>query len=93
MESEIIVENGSYYFPAWRHYGNPNIKVRCNNCLKNELSVCIGYQNKDLCMSCVDSIANTLFRGQELPPTLTPAHLNPAFLNQPFKPQLNSFKK
>ncbi len=85
MDFEIVVENGNYYFPAWRHYGSSSVEVRCNKCFKHNLASCIGLENTDLCMTCVEVIANKLLKEQDLPPVLKPSYLNPSFLNVSFK--------
>lgn len=53
-----ILEYGKFYFPAWKHYGDSRADVVCDKCLKPNLSACIGYNDQDLCLSCVDEIAN-----------------------------------
>ncbi len=55
-----ICKNGTYYFPASKHYGNPDANVVCDKCYKNKLNVSIGYGNYDLCLLCVDEITNPI---------------------------------
>lgn len=52
-----IIEKGRVYYPAIDHYNNsPN--VQCDRCFRNNLEICIGYSNKDLCLPCADILAN-----------------------------------
>ena len=53
-----IIEFGSYYFPAWKHY-NHGANVVCDRCLRNNLTSCIGYLNQDLCLRCADEVTNS----------------------------------
>ena len=54
-----IAENGTYYFPAWKHY-NRVANVICDRCYKNDLKACIGYGEQDLCLQCADQITNNV---------------------------------
>ena len=54
-----IVRYGVYYFPATTHYARPCVVV-CDRCNKTNLSVCIGYNNLDLCMQCVEKVAKDI---------------------------------
>jgi hypothetical protein len=56
-----IVDYGTYYFPAWRHYGNTPKNVICDKCLKSNLVSCIGYGQQDLCLQCADRITENLY--------------------------------
>ena len=47
---------GTYYNPASLHYANVTANVTCNRCYQDQLRVCIGYKNIDLCLLCVDQI-------------------------------------
>lgn len=49
---------GTYYNPAWKHYGKPDTTVICDRCNARGLSVSIGWESTDLCMSCVDCLSN-----------------------------------
>ena len=51
----IIAENGTYFFPAWKHYGR-TANVVCDRCYKSNLSACIGYGEQDLCLTCADQM-------------------------------------
>ena len=33
-----IVNHGQFYYPAWKHYNNPNTNVCCDRCGKKYLS-------------------------------------------------------
>lgn len=50
-----ICDHGTYFNPAWKHYGEPG-NIICDKCRKNNLDICIGYQDKDLCLECVMEI-------------------------------------
>ena len=52
------VIHGKFFFPAWKHYGNPSTDVRCDRCFKTNLVCCIGYGDKDLCLDCTEIICN-----------------------------------
>lgn len=55
-----VATKGKYYCPASKHYPNiPNCIVKCDRCNKQSLNVCIGYNDKDLCMKCVAMITDT----------------------------------
>ncbi len=55
----IVVQNGTFYYPAYKHYGNYPINVVCDYCNKSNLSCSVGFGDKDLCLSCVDLFVNT----------------------------------
>ena len=46
---------GIYYFPAWKHYNNPNANVICDQCRKESLVASIGHKHFDLCLLCADN--------------------------------------
>lgn len=61
MECERLYEDiyryGSYYNPARNHYNyNGHVMVNCDRCLKEDLSVCIGWNSHDLCLDCIADI-------------------------------------
>lgn len=49
----IIVEKGTYYYPAYKHYGRMT-NVCCDFCSKSNLDCCVGFEDKDLCLRCVE---------------------------------------
>lgn len=49
-----IRKYGTYYNPAWLHYENENVSVRCCACGKQNLEKCIGFGRLDLCLPCAD---------------------------------------
>lgn len=53
-----IVSLGKYYYPAYTHYSITPTNVRCDFCSKSNLECAIGYEDKDLCMNCVEVLAN-----------------------------------
>ena len=56
-----IVEHGTYYFPAWKHYNNSNANVVCDKCHENNLTASIGYDKYDLCLLCANQLSHQLF--------------------------------
>lgn len=61
MESELdkIVRKGKYYYPAYLHYGKYTI-VSCDRCGQKNLLACIGYEEHDLCLGCVETMVNKI---------------------------------
>ncbi len=51
-----IVENGNFFFPAYRHYGSLPKNIRCDRCQRTNLTCCVGFLDHDLCMRCVEII-------------------------------------
>lgn len=60
MSLTNIVKHGKYYYPAWKHYGNENNNVRCDRCNETKLKACIGYDQKDLCLSCANELTSLI---------------------------------
>lgn len=50
-----IYNYGSYYNPAYRHYGDVT-NVVCDRCRRSNLDICIGWQTYDLCLKCVSDL-------------------------------------
>lgn len=48
-----IVEKGTFYYPAYKHYGRIT-NVNCDFCSKSNLDCCLGFLDKDLCLRCVE---------------------------------------
>lgn len=62
-DAKNILVNGKLYYPASNHYADnfkdPNlINVCCDFCNTSMLKISIGYNDKDICLSCADLIAN-----------------------------------
>ncbi|AYV76023.1 MAG: hypothetical protein Terrestrivirus4_71 [Terrestrivirus sp.] len=55
MDLLTVVKKGMYFCPAYKHYGQKT-NVVCDRCNKQNLKACIGYDNKDLCLKCVDNL-------------------------------------
>lgn len=55
MQYQTILDNGIFYYPAWKHYGTV-INVVCDRCRIEHLSACVGYLQQDLCMQCVHNL-------------------------------------
>ena len=52
------IQNGTYYYPAWKHY-KKRTNVFCDRCNRQNLKSCIGYQGFDLCLWCVDELTKS----------------------------------
>ncbi|ARF11260.1 hypothetical protein Klosneuvirus_1_117 [Klosneuvirus KNV1] len=52
-----ILKNGTYYYPATKHYGINSTNVICDRCKRTNLDVCIGLDTYDLCLSCIQDIS------------------------------------
>lgn len=50
-----ILQVGTYFYPAWRHYGRKTL-IMCDRCNRQDLQVCIGYRDYDICLECVSEI-------------------------------------
>lgn len=50
-----IYKYGTYYNPASKHY-NSVVNVMCDKCYKDKLEMCIGYEDYDLCLFCIEEI-------------------------------------
>ncbi len=71
-----IVEYGNFFFPAWRHYGNPQLNVKCDRCQRTNLSCCIGFKDKDLCLKCADYLAERMLNNKPIhPPPFLPDYV------------------
>ena len=57
VEAINIIKNGTYYYPANKHYSNSDVIVVCDFCGKNNLNTSIGFNDKDLCLICVDNLS------------------------------------
>ena len=54
-----ICKFGTYYNPAWKHYGVMT-NVVCDRCHKDNLKACIGWQTFDLCLGCVQEVTDVV---------------------------------
>lgn len=59
-----IAKKGMYFCPAYKHYGQMT-NVVCDRCNKTNLKACIGYNDKDLCLKCADSLTNMLINDSD----------------------------
>jgi hypothetical protein len=57
---ELVLTRGVFYFPAWKHYGRPEISVKCDRCERTDLLTCVGHESTDLCLPCVEIVARWL---------------------------------
>src|SRR4051812_4684441 len=62
---ENICKFGTYYNPAWKHYGVMT-NVVCDRCHKDNLNSCIGWQTFDLCLGCVQEVTNTVNKSHHI---------------------------
>lgn len=57
-----IYKYGTYYNPASNHYSfiksSKPINVICDKCKTENLNVCVGYKDCDLCLRCINQIDN-----------------------------------
>jgi len=60
QQFNIVVTQGTYHYPAWKHYGKKTTVI-CNRCGKQNLKASIGYGNTDLCLICVDKLTRLGF--------------------------------
>lgn len=88
-----IVKNGTYYNPAYNHYGYVT-SVKCDKCNRAGINVCIGWEKYDLCMACVDLLTT---KKPDLP---KPRNLNDGFngiytlmMQSQFKPRPTPIEK
>lgn len=72
-----IVEYGNFFFPAWRHYGNPQLNIKCDRCQRTNLSCCIGFKDKDLCLKCADYLAERMLNNKSIHPPFLPDYVPP----------------
>ena len=63
----IVLEYGSFYYPASKRYGNDD-SVECDRCGRVNIESCVGYGNYDLCMICVDNLLNKVSVPAATPP-------------------------
>src|ERR1700747_421926 len=57
-----VITYGTFYYPAYKHYNNPEANVECDNCGSEQLKSCVGYDKYDICMKCTDSLSNMFYR-------------------------------
>jgi len=55
-----VVKKGTLYYPAQDHYLNQTINIQCDRCYRNNLEVCISYNQKDICLPCADILVHKL---------------------------------
>lgn len=67
-----IYRLGACYNPASDHYGG-NSEVYCDRCNK-DIDISFGYLESDLCMNCVQDVAEFLRNQNRKPETTKPAH-------------------
>lgn len=83
------IERGTFYYPAWKHYGSTKANVVCDRCSKNNLVSCIGYGNNlDLCLNCVQAITEMLYETDPIYSCSEPVYpyIHPASIENPIPP-------
>lgn len=55
MNYTTILKNGSFFYPANKHYSFTG-SVTCDKCKSSNIQACVGYSTFDLCMNCVDRL-------------------------------------
>lgn len=70
-----VIDHGTYFFPAWKHYGR-EVNVICDRCATSNLPACIGFNTRDLCLQCVatltSNICSPLVQSQQIHPFISP---------------------
>lgn len=66
-EAFEVISRGTFFYPAFKHYGITPRYVSCNLCANPNITSCIGYQNYDICLSCTDSLLNRIPQQQPQP--------------------------
>jgi hypothetical protein len=69
-----IIKNGTFYYPAYKHYENITANVVCDFCNKSNLKCAIGYLSSDLCLNCTETISNSQSNTNKYPPKLHDLH-------------------
>lgn len=54
-----VIDHGTYFYPAWKHYGR-KVDVICDRCAEKNLTACIGFGERDLCLPCVAFLTSNL---------------------------------
>ena len=59
ITAKVVLKYGTFYNPASSHYSNENKKnIECTHCAKQNLKVCIGFSDINLCMTCSETASN-----------------------------------
>lgn len=90
MSYQNILEYGTFYYPAFRHY-NREVDVVCDRCQTHNLNACIGYgSNQDLCLTCVNEltrrVGNTHIGFPPLTPIVRPSIIRSPIIRPPIDP-------
>ena len=64
-----IMKSGTFYYPAYMHYKDTPVNVVCDFCNKSNLTCSVGFRDSDLCLECVEMIADNNIQNE--PGTLT----------------------
>jgi len=72
MSYSIVLTHGRFYYPATSHYNKKpgELNVICDRCQRQHIMCCVGYNDIDLCMPCVEIVADIAgsFAKQEVTP-------------------------
>jgi len=61
-----VIRTGKIYLPSRHHYPNePGKQIDCTQCGKQNLKLCVGLANIDICLSCVHKYSK-LYENQNL---------------------------
>jgi hypothetical protein len=73
-----ILERGTFYYPAWKHYNNPSASVNCDRCRRTNIQACVGFEKYDYCILCVHEVVASRrcepgpWHPDIMPPRVTP---------------------
>lgn len=56
--AQSILTHGTFFNPAWKHYGSSELVVSCDRCHMSNIPVCIGWGKYDYCLSCVKTLTD-----------------------------------
>lgn len=82
-----ILKNGTYYFPATKHYNNNSTSVICDRCRKSNLNACIGLDSYDMCLSCIQDISSLYSPTTRIPPSVFHGPIMTMMLQKQFNPR------
>ncbi|AYV75173.1 MAG: hypothetical protein Terrestrivirus1_47 [Terrestrivirus sp.] len=54
---ENVIKFGTFYCPAYKHYGPVETVVTCDRCHKTNLVSCIGFDKLDVCLKCGEEVS------------------------------------
>ena len=87
-----ILKNGTYYFPATKHYNNNATSVMCDRCRRTDLDMCIGLDSYDLCLPCIQDISHIYKPITVTPPPVFHGPIMTMMLQEQFNPRGDGVK-